>query len=448
MNINTPKYLKLNKLVFYFSKKNKELFNPEEGTCANYSFEKPNNLKEIYNAWDVFINWSIEEGNSHIAFTMNINDIKNNICVNDYTNLLKLHPITPRSEGYRWYISNYSGYIDGDNGLFFSEFSNLLKCNRLVTWIFVTSEENKEGILHIRGIIAYRNLMDYNLHIKNNMLSNLKEKMPKSDVLLKTLKSFGDIKRWIKYLHKDKVMVFPPYLYILEKHLDFLERIFLNPYNENYALKNTCIGWVPGIQTDDLDNYSNFWVFIEEYNYIQGIKINKNKWDQNIFLDLILYYISINKLLVNDTHVYRRIEGTKIAVENIGSIREVFFDNFEKNILIFFKETFPCQFKGLDFYFLLKTFKLKAEDNILKIASLIPNKINIDFNVMEFNDGIYDIRFNKFIPVTTQTDIKERYTVKYYNKSYGKVRQDKPEIEKKSKGIPPKNLNLLKLDQK
>jgi len=39
---------------------------------CNHSFKKPNNLKEIYNAWDKFIDLSLNQGNSHTAFTINI----------------------------------------------------------------------------------------------------------------------------------------------------------------------------------------------------------------------------------------------------------------------------------------------------------------------------------------------------------------------------------------
>ena len=50
--------------------KNKEITLYKE-TSYNYSFIGENNLKEIYNEWDLFIDWSENIGNSHYAFTIN-----------------------------------------------------------------------------------------------------------------------------------------------------------------------------------------------------------------------------------------------------------------------------------------------------------------------------------------------------------------------------------------
>ncbi len=43
----------------------------DKNMCCNHSFTTPNNLKQIYNSWDKFIDYSINQGNSHIAFTIN-----------------------------------------------------------------------------------------------------------------------------------------------------------------------------------------------------------------------------------------------------------------------------------------------------------------------------------------------------------------------------------------
>ena len=56
-----------------------------------------------------------------------------------------------------------------------------------------------------------------------------------------------------------------------------------------------------------------------------------------------------------------KIEDTLISYKKLGSIKEILFNQFEGNIITFFTETFPCQFIGFDFYFLIKTYKLKME---------------------------------------------------------------------------------------
>jgi hypothetical protein len=69
----------------------------KETTCFNYCFPKGNNnLREIFNKWDVFINDSINIGQSHFAITINLPDIIPSNCTTsirqEYTNVLKMHP--------------------------------------------------------------------------------------------------------------------------------------------------------------------------------------------------------------------------------------------------------------------------------------------------------------------------------------------------------------------
>ena len=75
--------------------KNKEITLYKE-TSYNYSFIGENNLKEIYNEWDLFIDWSENIGNSHYAFTINYpsNKIhKKMFYINTFRNILALHPL-------------------------------------------------------------------------------------------------------------------------------------------------------------------------------------------------------------------------------------------------------------------------------------------------------------------------------------------------------------------
>jgi hypothetical protein len=58
-NLNISFYY-FKKLFFFSKKKQKEKEQTEitfynKYMCCRHSFEKPNNLKEIYNSWDVFI---------------------------------------------------------------------------------------------------------------------------------------------------------------------------------------------------------------------------------------------------------------------------------------------------------------------------------------------------------------------------------------------------------
>jgi hypothetical protein len=70
-------------------------------TAYNYNYIGENNLKNIYNQWDLFLNLSLSEGNSHYAFTINypneeIHKLYNYEPV--LKNILNIHPISKNEE--------------------------------------------------------------------------------------------------------------------------------------------------------------------------------------------------------------------------------------------------------------------------------------------------------------------------------------------------------------
>ena len=418
------------KIVYRCGYKNKnDMVVFDENMGCNHSFKKPNNLKEIYNAWDKFIDLSLNQGNSHIAFTINITSWYGFVD-QEHINVLRMHPISVGTEKWVEYWNLYSSLILHTRCQIHCQLFEIREFNKLVSWQFITTEENERGVLHVHGIIAYRNLMDYNKNISNNMLNMLRGWGDDCDVVLKDLNKFKDIKGWIRYLHKEKVLVFPPLFLSTIQTGEILEKSFTQPYVSNYRMKNNS-----KIESGSFYGYSDvIWfenfVFDDEvddlFPNIKGIMLNKNELDENIFIDLILNYLILKKYFIYNESIYEKIDNMLIAYKKIGTLKEILFDKFENNVVLFFTETFPCQFKGFDFYFLIKTFKNKMESNILKIKNLTTNKIRLDFFYLEFNDGIYDIKNNKFI---LKNNFKEfgSATVKWYNKSYNHVRQIQPE---------------------
>jgi hypothetical protein len=138
----------------------------------------------------------------------------------------------------------------------------------------------------------------------------------------------------------------------------------------------------------------------------------------------------INKLYIYKNDIYQKIENTLISYNKLGSIKELLFADFQNTILNFFISEFTIHFNNFDFYFLVKSFKLKMENNVLKVQLIANNKINFTFSLMEFNDGIYDIKNNIFIKRDSCNFVKfiknNEKTIKYYDKSYQRIRQNKP----------------------
>lgn len=429
-------------------------------TSYNYDFKKNNNLKEIYNQWDIFIDWSINQGNSHYSFTINYpnNDIHNLFYYTDiYKNVLKLHPLDKKESFF--FGNNNSKYIDfeylerdfktepswfDDIHHFLYGYKHKIKTQH---WIFTVIEENENGIPHIHGIIAIRNLIDYNKNIINNITKEFKKEYTFVDIVMKNLDNFFDIKGWIRYLHQNNQWIFKPLFCCLPKDINFINNIFLKCYITNYNMNNLNKENINSIQ-DNIKEYDNPCIeincttyseqvecfednkLINKYNvsqYFIGIKLNKNELNENLIIDLICNYMYINNLYLNNNSVYKKINNTIISYERLETIDKLFFENFQNTVIPFYTNNFPIQFDGFDFYYIVKNFKLKMENNITKIKLINNNKIDFNFNIMEFNDGIYDLRNNLFIERNKLNSIKYKInTIKYYNKSYNRVRKDKP----------------------
>jgi hypothetical protein len=165
---------------------------------------------------------------------------------------------------------------------------------------------------------------------------------------------------------------------------------------------------------------------LDMYLNLEGIMLKNNDINENIIIDLILNFLKIKNYFIYNDDVYSKIENTLISYEKIDSVKEIFFNKFEVNVVSFFTEYFPCQFDGFDFYYLIKTFKNKMEWCIDKIKNLTTNKIKLNFSFLEFTDGIYDIENNNFIHSNDFINVLHICTIKYYNKSYSSVRQAKP----------------------
>ena len=154
------------------------------------------------------------------------------------------------------------------------------------TWTFTIFEENESGYGHMHGILAIRNITDYNKNIKNNILTEFKEDYSLADAVIKDLNTFKDIKGWIRYLHKDTRWIFRPHWYIIENYKHKINEVFLKAYTTNYNLKNEDKedysywnsnpdkGRNPCIEFMSYD--SLFMTYLPFNNFI-GIKLHKNE---------------------------------------------------------------------------------------------------------------------------------------------------------------------------
>ena len=66
-------------------------------------------------------------------------------------------------------------------------------------------------------------------------------------------------------------------------------------------------------------------------------------------------------------------------------------------------------------------FKQDSKKAVLDISSLVTNNIQFDFTIMEFVDGVYDIKQDRFYSkkeLLIKNTLCKKNTIKYYNKYY------------------------------
>jgi hypothetical protein len=162
--------------------------------------------------------------------------------------------------------------------------------------------------------------------------------------------------------------------------------------------------------------------------HVSGIKLTNNKIDQGLLLNLLQYYLILNNYYIYNNGIYEKIENTLISYKFLNNVDKILYKEFQENVIKFFLENYNCYFDGFDFNYLLKNYFIKSKNIIENLIDITTNKINPDFSLMEFTDGIYSLKYNTFIK-KSQTDYlyNNVCTLKYYNKSFSSTRQKKPE---------------------
>ena len=285
--------------------------------------------------------------------------------------------------------------------------------------MYIIFEKNKEQKNHLHGIICVKNITDYNINLKNN-ISNYLRNNYEEDVVIKNMNDFLSIKNWISnYLWKDVDN------WELNSKLWFLEN-----YQQSFAR-------FLDISIYELNSYNNFkleangFLYDEkELNEFDGCKILKNSIEKETVIDLILYYIQFNQLYIYKNNVYKKIKDSFISYHKVGSVRDELYINLQQKIIPFFIKKFPLHFKNFDFYMLVKKF-LKCNEKIVEeIYDLTTNRIEPDFSLLEFKDGVYSIKYNKFIPKKMiEPEYLKLSTIKYYDKTYKHLGEPKKWIE-------------------
>lgn len=327
-------------------------------------------------------------------------------------------------------------------------------------FLLIVSEPTSTNMLHFHAIISIRNFIDYNYVLKKTLLINLlnykyfdcnnSSSITNFDVKVQSLNFFKDVKNWIMYLHKNIyvwkykgllsflsiqehkfIFTWYPclsdiYSYMIDNtnvfgsavmEIDFLDEISLRNYERNFRHKKIFCNNIP-------EGYIKSLCIVKTLN---GIKLTYNKIDQRTLINILQYYLILNEYYIHNDNIYTKIKESRISYRIIGGVKEILYDKFHENVVNYYINNFEHYFKGFDFSYLMDSYFLKSKNIIESIEDISTQRINPNFGLIEFTDGVYSIRYDRFFSHKKNYSFSNKIqTTKYYNKSYNWVRQNKP----------------------
>lgn len=389
-------------------------------------FEKDNkiNLKHLFIYMDEIITSSLNEGNIHFFVTINFQE-----------NIKEIKILEKKIK----------------------DLEEKLKEIEMISWYNITAEKNKNKNYHIHFLLSIKSIIGYNDVIKNNIkyfLINKFEIDTKVDVCWK----FIDIKKAWRYLYKEENLIKNKEINKKNKNEKKLDSKFKNENeekldpkfkNENeekldikfknkkenkkiniIKIKREKENWFKNIDK----NINIKFLEKEKYDYLEGVKMQEKNYNEKQIIFLWEYFIYINNIIINNDKIFIKIEESMISYKELGEI-DFLYENIN-SIFLFFKKELPFQFENFDeLNFNLKFLKNKNE-KINRFKEFTKRKINFNFNILEFKDGIYSILHNKFIR-TNKFDKnykknlkeiltnKEIFTIKFYNCSFENLKEPK-----------------------
>ena len=368
-----------------------------DGTLYEESYIK----KMLSNSLDIFSNWSLDLGNHHFGITINmphtLSQSWDGISIYDYDNIS---------------IEDCVFWEDEVKDLILNHFPT-------TTYIFIVIEKNKKGILHMHLLVSIRNFMDYNYTLKKNLALVLKDNLSTTnltqsdfDIKVDSLLYFTDVKNWMVYLFKDMyIWKFPGRLYLSNTYKDSspCTNLYINLTGFYVVFKFKCIF---------------FEIANDKSNNVIGIKLMHNKLNREVLLNILQYYLVLNNYFIYKNDIYKKVDNYLISYQFIGGVKETLYDHFHKNVIKFFTLNYFYYFDGFNFEYLLTKYLLKHKNDIVNLVEISTQRIDPDFSLIEFTDGIYSIKYDMFFPKSENKIFNEKTsTVKYYNKSYNRVKR-------------------------
>jgi hypothetical protein len=243
----------------------------------------------------------------------------------------------------------------------------------------ISKDQNNNFYIHsIIGIRAFHNVIEnLNLHILKVLHLNFFNF--KEDISIEYLDTFLKIKCNFIKISKNciKTIQFKKqYFFTFSKINETIHKQFINFFNDEDYYKNLEYSHING-----------------KYASIQGFNFYKNVTKYNLPLYYLNMYLKLNKMVFCHRLLYKASEESEYKYNYVGNSNYLL--NNLNEVLLDLKKRFKI-FES--FYFLKKLLKnVKELKKVLKKnSSLLLNK-QINFNILEFVDGLYFLETDYFL---------------------------------------------------
>jgi len=356
-----------------------------------------NDIKDLHKLFGNFIRQLKQK--SIIFFSININLYRVGF---DNT---KYHTLNIESEEY--IIKSFQALLDSFSDLEFIEFG-----------LFVT-ELNKSNDPHLHGILGFRTLFN----CQENILYQIEDLLARLDLFdtrVNFLPKFMDVVRYFNYMSKDLTKK-RKFNYIFDvaysSHYSYIYQSFgmsIESLNVITEFNNL----IPMGPTYDGRQYVRYG---KHYN-LKGMKIISKDLNIIKMVYFLSLYFQLHDMFIHKGNVYKKILNTYISYEYLGNLNYL-----KENYLLLMKELSNhiklVDYKELCFHFVLHSdWVIKS---FLKFNYL--NKKELHFDILEFKDGIYFARYDKFICKYGQKnyDLSQLsgkiFTIRYYDSYYANL---------------------------
>ena len=264
-------------------------------------------------------------------------------------------------------------------------------------------------------MLGVRSILGFNGNIKINIKNILIDEFEFNSHIVETRNQI-DSKQKIHYCFKNCFYYseYNSFYFILKKQEIFSE--LFDFLDSTYFEKNTHI---EGVKINKI------------FDNLNGVKKINKEINKNIILNLWNYYLLINNLYIYNNNLYSKLNNYNISYKKEYKI-DILYKSFKEKIIPFFILTLPIQFLNYDFYGVMTKYIIQYKSLINTLILITFNKFNPNYNLLEFKDGVYNIKTNEFLSKKQikESDLINVFTIKNYNFTFKHLKD--PEIWKKN----------------